>query len=215
MLSRRSILQGASLGAGSVALSPFLRHLGMLDARESHRQLPKRFVFVVKGSGLQGDFLEPEGCKRGGDQLQDVALAQAQASGQPALARTVPRSPDDPAGPQRQDVHDRPQLVLRRARRLQGDGPDAADGGDDRRVPVGTLPVGVQPRRAEDGRRWGGHGLPRDLRDRQEPPAAVPMQPAARLHEPVRQHRRQGRHRERSTSAAAASWTSCPTTSRS
>jgi hypothetical protein len=57
-----------------VALSPFLRHLRMLDGPDGRRQLPKRFVFVVKGSGLQGDFLEPEGLKRGGDELIDASL---------------------------------------------------------------------------------------------------------------------------------------------
>ncbi len=75
MLSRRSILRGVSLGAGSVALSPFLQHLQMLDCRDARRQLPKRFVFVVKGSGLQGDFLEPEGLKRGGDSVINESLA--------------------------------------------------------------------------------------------------------------------------------------------
>lgn len=46
----------------------------MLDGPAGPRQLPKRFVFVVKGSGLQGDFLEPEGLKRGGDALIDASL---------------------------------------------------------------------------------------------------------------------------------------------
>jgi len=78
MLSRRSILRGASLGAGSIALSPFLRHLEMLDREPAHRQLPKRFVFVVKGSGLQGDFLEPEGLSRATDRLIDQKLAGKQ-----------------------------------------------------------------------------------------------------------------------------------------
>jgi hypothetical protein len=75
MLSRRSILRGASLGAGSMALSPFVRHLEMLDREPLHRQLPRRFVFVVKGSGLQGDFLEPGGLSRKTDQLIDEGLA--------------------------------------------------------------------------------------------------------------------------------------------
>ena len=38
------------------------------------RELPKRFVFVVKSSGLQGDYLEPEGLERGGDALIDAKL---------------------------------------------------------------------------------------------------------------------------------------------
>ena len=67
MPSRRSILRGGFLGAGAMALSPFLRHLRMLDAGDARRRLPKRFVFVVKSSGLQGDYLDPGGLQRGGD----------------------------------------------------------------------------------------------------------------------------------------------------
>ena len=74
MHSRRSILRGGFLGAGSMALSPFLRHLSMLEFGRPEQQLPKRFVFVVKSSGLQGDYLEPEGLARGGDQLVDATL---------------------------------------------------------------------------------------------------------------------------------------------
>ncbi len=48
----------------------------MLDGRDAKRHLPKRFVFVVKGSGLQGDFLEPAGLARGGDELIDESLAR-------------------------------------------------------------------------------------------------------------------------------------------
>ena len=74
MHSRRSILKGGFLGAGSVALAPLLRHLEMLERGAPGRELPKRFVFVVKSSGLQGDYLEPEGLKRGGDALVDAKL---------------------------------------------------------------------------------------------------------------------------------------------
>lgn len=74
MHSRRTILRGGFLGAGSMALSPFLRHLSMLEFGRQGQQLPKRFVFVVKSSGLQGDYLEPEGLARGGDTLIDAPL---------------------------------------------------------------------------------------------------------------------------------------------
>ena len=74
MHSRRSILRGGFLGAGSLALSPFLRHLRMLEFGDAPNQLPKRFVFVVKSSGLQGDYLEPAGLRRGGDTLVDEKL---------------------------------------------------------------------------------------------------------------------------------------------
>ncbi len=73
MLDRRTALKGVTLGAGAVALSPFLKHLDMLQAAEG-QQLPKRLVFVVKSSGLQGEFLNPEGLKHGGDTLVDEPL---------------------------------------------------------------------------------------------------------------------------------------------
>ena len=74
MTTRRTILKGISLGAGSLALSPFVRHLSMLDAKEPAAQLPKRFVFVVKSSGLQAEFLNPAGLQHGGTSLIDESL---------------------------------------------------------------------------------------------------------------------------------------------
>jgi hypothetical protein len=65
------MLKSVSLGAGAVALSPFLRHL---EATEQ-QQAPKRFVFVVKSSGLQGDYLNPEGLEHRGDKIVDESLA--------------------------------------------------------------------------------------------------------------------------------------------
>lgn len=75
MTTRRSLLKGITLGAGSVALSPFLNHLARLDAKDEDQQLPKRFVFVVKASGLQAEFINPEGLQHGGAQLVDEPLA--------------------------------------------------------------------------------------------------------------------------------------------
>ena len=46
---RRTMLKGVTLGAGAVALAPFLEHLKAAE----QQKLPKRFVFVVKSSGLQ------------------------------------------------------------------------------------------------------------------------------------------------------------------
>lgn len=69
-INRRTALKGVTLGAGAVALSPFLRHL---EAAQQ-QQLPKRFVFVVKSSGLQGDYLNPEGLQHGDDKLIDEPL---------------------------------------------------------------------------------------------------------------------------------------------
>lgn len=67
---RRSMLRGVTLGAGAVALSPFLKQLEAAD----RQQLPKRFVFVVKSSGLQGDYLNPEGLEHRGEKVVDVSL---------------------------------------------------------------------------------------------------------------------------------------------
>ncbi len=69
-VNRRAALKGISLGAGAVALSPFLKHL----AAAEKQQLPKRFVFVLKSSGLQSDYLDPAGLKHGGDTLVDETL---------------------------------------------------------------------------------------------------------------------------------------------
>ncbi|MBT4224378.1 MAG: DUF1552 domain-containing protein [Opitutae bacterium] len=70
MHNRRSFFKGIYLGAGSVALSPFLQHLRAAE----EGALPKRFVFVVKSSGLQADFLNPEGLKHGGGEIVDSTL---------------------------------------------------------------------------------------------------------------------------------------------
>ena len=72
MINRREILKGVTLGAGATALSPFLRHLHAADANQT---LPRRFVFVVKSSGLQPEFLNPEGLKHGGSELVDERLS--------------------------------------------------------------------------------------------------------------------------------------------
>lgn len=85
MTTRRSILKGLTLGAGSLALAPFLNHMEMLFAGDAP-QLPKRFVFVVKGSGLQADFINPEGLQHGGDQLVDQSLGNRKlAAGMEAI----------------------------------------------------------------------------------------------------------------------------------
>jgi hypothetical protein len=75
MTTRRNLLKGITLGAGSIALSPFLNHFAMLDAKDERKRLAKRFVFVVKASGLQADFINPQGLKHGGGKLVDESLA--------------------------------------------------------------------------------------------------------------------------------------------
>ena len=67
---RRTLLRGVTLGAGAVALTPFLRHV---EAAERH-EMPKRFVFVLKSSGLQGEYLNPEGLEHHGDKIVDSSL---------------------------------------------------------------------------------------------------------------------------------------------
>ncbi|MDA0587710.1 MAG: DUF1552 domain-containing protein [Planctomycetota bacterium] len=74
MATRRTVLKGLSLGAGSLALSPFLNHFARLDADDAEQNLPKRFVFVVKASGLQAEFINPEGLQHGGGTLVDEPL---------------------------------------------------------------------------------------------------------------------------------------------
>lgn len=68
--SRRTLLKGVSLGAGAVALSPFINSISAAEKQ----QVPKRFVFVVKSSGLQGDYLNPEGLSHRGETLVDAPL---------------------------------------------------------------------------------------------------------------------------------------------
>jgi hypothetical protein len=72
-IHRRDMLQGLSLGSGAVMLSPFLRTL----AAENRAAMPKRFVFIVKSSGIDVGNLVADGLpayegKR--DQLVDVSL---------------------------------------------------------------------------------------------------------------------------------------------
>ena len=69
-MNRRNVLKGVTLGAGATALAPFLEHLQGAEKGD----LPKRFVFVVKGSGLQAEYLNPEGLIHGGDSLVDESI---------------------------------------------------------------------------------------------------------------------------------------------
>jgi hypothetical protein len=57
MNNRRDLLKGLSLGSGAVLLSPFLKNMAM--AAGDNPKFPKRFVFVVKSSGLEGRGLVP------------------------------------------------------------------------------------------------------------------------------------------------------------
>lgn len=57
--SRRDILKGLSFGAGGALLTPFL-HQVRLQAEGNAAALPKRFVFVVKSSGVSPEGITPE-----------------------------------------------------------------------------------------------------------------------------------------------------------
>lgn len=69
--SRRAILKSVSLGAGATAFAPLLRHINAAE----QGKLPKRFVFVLKSSGLQGEYLNPEGLSHAGDDIVDESLS--------------------------------------------------------------------------------------------------------------------------------------------
>ncbi len=69
MVTRRNFLR--NLGAGSLALTPFLQHL----RAEGAGQLPKRFVFVVRGNGLRPYGIVPQGLEElGSDRLKQDKL---------------------------------------------------------------------------------------------------------------------------------------------
>ena len=72
--TRRSVLKNLSLGAGGIALAPFANHFARLEADDGDKRLPVRFIFVVKASGLQAEFLNPEGLQHGGNRLIDEPL---------------------------------------------------------------------------------------------------------------------------------------------
>ncbi|QDU96626.1 DUF1552 domain-containing protein [Lignipirellula cremea] len=75
MQTRRSLLKGVTLGAGGLALSPFLNHFTRSEADDADARMPMRFVFVVKASGLQAEYINPAGLQHGGDTLVDEPLA--------------------------------------------------------------------------------------------------------------------------------------------
>ena len=56
--SRREIMRGLSLGAGSALLTPLLRQL-QLQAGGAQSAFPSRFVFVVKSSGIVPEGVTP------------------------------------------------------------------------------------------------------------------------------------------------------------
>ena len=77
--TRREILKGLSLGAGSFLLSPLLRQV-QLQAAGNEQALPQRFVFVVKSSGIVPEGITPEalqGDSATNQSLKDFALPES------------------------------------------------------------------------------------------------------------------------------------------
>ncbi len=72
--SRREFLKGASLGVGGVALLPLIQQIKAHGAGDE-AALPKRFVFVVKSSGLSPAGVRPVGIDIGdGSRTVDLPL---------------------------------------------------------------------------------------------------------------------------------------------
>lgn len=77
--TRREILKGLSLGAGSFLLSPLLKQV-QLQAAGNEQALPQRFVFVVKSSGIVPEGITPEalqGDSATNQSLKDFALPES------------------------------------------------------------------------------------------------------------------------------------------
>ena len=80
MNSRRHFLKASSLGSGAVLFVPFLRSVAAQASGQS-ANLPKRFVFVVKASGVDPGNLVPQGgagkgYRRDRDEMVQVALGE-------------------------------------------------------------------------------------------------------------------------------------------
>ncbi len=66
MLNRRELIKSVSLGTSSVLLAPMLSRL-QAQASGDDKQLPQRFVFVVRANGLRPWGIVPEGLERQGE----------------------------------------------------------------------------------------------------------------------------------------------------
>lgn len=87
--SRREIMRGLSLGAGSALLSPLMRHV-QLQADGRGDLFPSRFVFVVKSSGIVPEGITPAAFKGAGASphlvnadLTQVALPESMGALEP------------------------------------------------------------------------------------------------------------------------------------
>lgn len=83
--TRRHALKNLSLGAGSFLLTPLLNSI-RLQAAGNPDALPKRFVFVVKSSGIVPEGITPEpfaGVEARNESLANVALPESMAALEP------------------------------------------------------------------------------------------------------------------------------------
>lgn len=83
--TRRDILKGFSLGAGSLLLNPFLQQV-QAQATGNENALPHRFVFVVKSSGIVPDGVTPDGLQgeaAKNESLKDITLPASMAALEP------------------------------------------------------------------------------------------------------------------------------------
>ena len=83
--SRRDILKGLSFGAGGALLTPFMHQI-KLQAEGNSAALPKRFVFVVKSSGVSPEGITPESLR--GDDAKNESLKEVQL--QPSMKALEP-----------------------------------------------------------------------------------------------------------------------------
>ena len=63
--SRRDFLKGVSLSAGGMLLSPMLARFAAEAAGVEQKDLPQRFVFVMKSSGVIPETIDPPTLKVG------------------------------------------------------------------------------------------------------------------------------------------------------
>ena len=61
--TRRELLQSIVRGCGSLALAPFALDMRALAGGDP-RQLPKRFVFVLRANGLRPYGVQPKGLEK-------------------------------------------------------------------------------------------------------------------------------------------------------
>lgn len=76
--TRRNFTKGMALGAGAAAMTPLLQRLEV-EAAGRESDIPRRFVFVIKSSGLTADAIRPVSIGAGSkEDMLDVPLASHQ-----------------------------------------------------------------------------------------------------------------------------------------